>query len=154
MSATNQEIAIYETFVLTITAAEKRRQQASSLYVFLISTGYTLIGTIEDMRTTYILIPIIFISLIWWQTIIYFRNLAKAKFFVIGKMETGWTIKPFTDEYDKTKEINQNKIFHISLTYLEMAIPFLILVFSLVFLFYRIPYFYILNTLDSFLHIK
>ncbi|MGB0182040.1 MAG: RipA family octameric membrane protein, partial [Candidatus Puniceispirillales bacterium] len=81
-------------------------------------------------------------------------NLAKAKFFVIGKMETGWKIKPFTDEYDKTKEINQNKIFHISLTYLEMAIPFLILVFSLVFLFYRIPYFYILNTLDSFLHIK
>lgn len=85
MSATNQEIAIYETFVLTITAAEKRRQQASSLYVFLISTGYTLIGTIEDMRTTYILIPIILISLIWWQTIIYFRNLAKAKFLSLEK---------------------------------------------------------------------
>ena len=134
VSPTNQEIAIYNTFVSTITAAENRRQQASSIYVALISTGYTLIGTVDDVGTIYILIPIIFISLIWWRTIVYFRNLAKAKFSVIETMEINWKIKPFTDEYFKTKEINQNNIFPISLTHLEMVAPLFILVFSILFL--------------------
>lgn len=138
MSPTSQDIAIYDTFVSTITAAESKRQQASSIYVALISTGYTLIGTVDDVGTIYILIPIIFISLIWWRTIVYFRNLAKAKFSVIETMEMEWQIKPFTDENEKTKEMNQNNKFSIGLTHLEMVAPLFIFGFSILFLLFDV----------------
>lgn len=157
MSPTSQEIAIYGTFVSTITAAENRRLQASSIYGALITAGYTLIGIVDDVGIIYILFPIIFISLIWWQTIKYFRKLAKAKFSVIGTMEKDWSIKPFTDEHEETKIIEQKQMCNFNLTHLEMMTPILIFFFSSSFLLYNVIYLCIPNTIDAFLiflHIK
>ena len=138
INPTNQEVALYGFFVSTVTAAENRRQQASLIFILLISAGYTVIGTVEIDNYYYFLIPIIVFSIIWWRTIDYFRTLAEAKFKVIKEMEKSWQIKPFGDEYQYTKDLNKNKIISISLTHLEMTIPVLILIVSVGILLFHI----------------
>jgi len=131
MIPTNQEIALYNTFVSTITAAENRRQQTSSIFILVISAGYTVIGTIDTVNHYLLLILIIVVSIIWWRTIVYFRTLAKSKFKVIEQMEKSWEIRPFCDEYQHTKELNKKNIFPINLTFLEMGTPLMIIAVSL-----------------------
>ena len=83
MNPSKQNFALYEVFVSTITAAENRRQQASATYIFLISAGCTFIGTTNNINPSYIIVPIIIISLFGGERLSILGFLTQAKFKVI-----------------------------------------------------------------------
>lgn len=104
MSEQPSKIDLYSVFVQTIISNETRRQQASAIYLSLISVGVVALGSIELESKYFVLVPIMVVSVIWFLTIRYFRALAKAKFHVIEKLEQDWSIKPFELEWQHVKQ--------------------------------------------------
>jgi len=139
MTDQQQNLELYKTFVDTITATEQRRQQASGIYLSLLSAGAATLGIAKDLDPIYIVIPALTISLIWLTSLFYFRGLAEAKFKVINKLEADWPVKPFEFEWQAFKAIRQKKpLLKISLTYLEMVPPALIFLGGLIYLIVRL----------------
>ena len=114
---------LYSVFVETITANEQRRQQTSAIYLTLMSAGITILGTVEGLEPIYVIFPITIIGLIWLLSILYFRNLAQAKFSVIAQLEADWETKPFELEWAAFKVKRRSPLLRTGLTYLEMIIP-------------------------------
>ncbi len=123
MSESPRKLDLYNIYVNTIISNENRRQQASAIYLSLISAGLALIGSVKSINIYYLIFPAMAISIIWLLTIIYFRSLAQAKFKVIEEIEKDWDIKPFYSEWTHFKSQKRGAFFQISLTYLEMSIP-------------------------------
>ncbi len=86
--------------VTTITANEQRRQQISYVFITLIGLGSAGVGAFSDQfNPLYVSVPGIFLSFIWWSQIRFLKRLATAKWQVIGKMESTFSIKPFAEEW-------------------------------------------------------
>ena len=143
ISDEQRNLELYKTFVDTITATEQRRQQASGIYLSLLSAGAATLGIAKDLDPIFIVIPALTVSLIWLASIFYFRGLAEAKFKVINQLEAGWSLKPFDLEWEAFKKIREKKpILKVSLTHLEMVPPALIFLVSCVYLSIRFIQFF------------
>ena len=131
--STSELLILHQTYVQTITSNENRRQQLSSIYLSLIAAGVAFWGADSDIDPIFIVSPIFVISLIWFVSIRYFRLLAKAKFKTLEKIEAKFDIMPFSVEW----EIFSKKK-PIGLSLLDMAIPLMIFLPSLIYLAMRI----------------
>ena len=130
---------LYKTFVETITAAEQRRQQASAVYLSLISAGAAALGIANDLDQIYVVIPAMVVSIIWFSSIQYFRGLAEAKFKVIEKLEATWVIKPFKQEWEEFEKLKKkNPMLRVKLTQLETIPPIIIIISSTLYITYRL----------------
>ena len=125
MNKSPSNIELYSVYVTTIISNENRRQKTSIIYLSLISAGLAFARSVELI--SYVIIPV---SFIWLITIIYFRQLAQAKFKVIRELEKEWEIKPFDLEWKYFKDKN----FLMRLTFLEMCIPIMTLIFSFLYI--------------------
>ena len=96
-------LELYRIMVATITANEGRRQQASAVYMSLVSAGVAVLGA-GAVNPYFVLLPIMAIAAVWFVTIRYFRALAQAKFAVIVELEREWHIRPFAMEWQHLKE--------------------------------------------------
>jgi signal transduction histidine kinase len=138
MTENPSKLDLYSIYVTTIISNETRRQQASAIYLSLISAGLALIGSIKSINIYYVIFPAIAISVIWLLTIIYFRALAQAKFKVIGEIEKDWEIKPFNFEWKYFKSQKRGAFFRVSLTYLEMSIPIITFICSIAYILFDV----------------
>ena len=138
MNESPSKLDLYNIYVTTIISNENRRQQASAIYLSLISAGLALIGSIKSINIYYVIFPAIAISVIWLLTISYFRLLAQAKFKVIEEIEKDWDIKPFYSEWKHFKSQKRGAFFRISLTYLEMSIPIITFVCAVVYILFDV----------------
>lgn len=130
---------LYTVFVNALIATEQRRQQASTVYLSIISAGAAILGVSNKIDPIFVVIAIVATCLIWFTSLVYFRSLSKTKFKVISKMESKWKIKPFALEWKYFKKERKKNIFtRIDLTYLEMLVPLLIGLTGLVYLILRI----------------
>lgn len=125
MSDQPSEIELYSIFVDTITAAEQRRQQISSIYYSLLIAVFAFLGSDIKISSIYLTLPLSLISLIFFAKIQYFRNLATAKFAVIETLEKDWDVKPFEIEWNEFKNTRKFK-FSGFLTGLEALTPLLV----------------------------
>lgn len=121
-------LEVYRIFVATITAAENRRHQASTVYFGMIVALATVFDAFQDIRFWSIL-GIMLISVVWFLSVYSFRQLAKAKFHVIKKLEAKLPFAAFDAEEEERKKRQR-----IDLTHLEMAVPVLVFFLCLVIL--------------------
>lgn len=135
MSNQPTKLELYAIFVATITAKEQRRHQVAAIYVALISLGTAFLGVYTDLDPLYITAPVGLTALFWLLNMLYFRSLAKAKFAVIHEIEKDWDFRPFELEWQKLQE--QPRQMRISLTFVEILFPALILVGTLIYALYR-----------------
>ncbi len=134
MCDNKKNIEQYSIYVNTIIANENRRQQVSVVYISLVSAGLTLIKLDYISDNIYILRLISLISIVWFLQILYFRRLAKAKFYVIRKIEQQWDLKPFYEEWEymeRSKILSKMRL-RLRLTHLEAIIPVLIFICSII----------------------
>lgn len=122
-------LEVYRIFVATITAAENRRHQASTVYLGMIVALATVIGAFQDISFWSIL-GVMLISVVWLLSVYSFRQLAKAKFHVIKKLEAKLPFAAFGAEEKKRQRQKR-----IDLTCLEMTVPILVIVVCVVMLF-------------------
>lgn len=132
----SEKIEIYRTFVATITAAESRRQRASTAYLGMVAAIATVSIAVPGLSMIWPAMVILVVSLTWFATVACFRHLAKAKFAVIEEIESGMEIPAFRNEWRHFKR--QSNFFTRSLTYLEMIIPVMIALISGVYIAYRV----------------
>ena len=126
MGEKEEIVGIYCAYVQTITANEQRRQTLAAFYLSLVAAGIALIASEKDIQYIAIAIPISIVSLVWFSTVCYFRNLAKAKFKVIADLESNFEIKPFANEWIYYKA--EKGWLIIGLTRLELVIPIVIFI--------------------------
>lgn len=128
---------LYAIFVETITAAEQRRQQISSIYYSILIAVSAFLGSDIKVDTAYVILPFSLISLIFFAKIKYFRNLATAKFAVINELEKNWDIRPFEMEWAEFKKSGKFKFSGV-LTQLESAVPLLVALCGFIYSIYLI----------------
>jgi len=136
MSDKSENLAVYGIYVQTITANEQRRQALAAFYLSLVAAGIALLASDKITQYVAIAIPISIVSIVWFSTIKYFRNLAKAKFKVIEELENDFFIKPFAKEWEFYKSAGSR--FRISLTHIELIIPATIFVVSTSYVLYSL----------------
>ena len=124
---TKARLEIYSIFVQTITAAEHRRQQTSSVYLAMIVAVVTAAGAIRDIPLWLTAVVSFTIALVWLLSICYFRRLAKAKFHVIRQLEACFPMAAFKEEETEYKKGGRKQL---GLTFLEMIVPVAILLAS------------------------
>lgn len=121
-------LEIYRIFVTTVTAAENRRQQTSTVYLGMIVALTTVTSAFQDIRF-YSVVGVILISIFWLLSISYFRRLAKAKFHVIKILEAKLPFAAFdTENAFRTEGTKGKQRRRTELTHLEMAIPILVVI--------------------------
>ncbi len=135
MSNKQENVNIYGIYVQTITANEQRRQTLAALYLSLVAAGIALLASEKITHYIAVAIPISIVSIVWFATIKYFRNLAKAKFKVIEELEKDFEIKPFGREWEYYKM--EKGGLKIGLTHLELIIPIVIFTASSIYVLYR-----------------
>lgn len=91
---------LHSTMVDTITAAENRRQNYSTLSFGLISAGFALFGSDIDIDKIFISVPVLAISITWLVTVRFFAKLAKAKWDVVDEIEEELNVQPFRREWE------------------------------------------------------
>ena len=136
MSDRQEIVELYGIYVQTITANEQRRQALAAFYLSLVAAGIAMLASDKDIQYLTIAIPISIVSLVWFATISYFRNLAQAKFKVIGDLEAKFEIKPFTDEWRYYKDARGK--WRIGLTHLELIVPATLFITSISYIGYTI----------------
>lgn len=128
MSEKNNIVEIYGIYVQTITANEQRRQALAAFYLSLVAVGSALLASEKFTQYIAIAFPISIVSLVWFSSIRYFKNLAKAKFKVIDELEDTFEIKPFKHEWEYYKK--EKSVLRLGLTQLELIIPAFIFIIS------------------------
>lgn len=135
MSGQPTKFELYAVYVETITAKEQRRHQVAAIYVTVISLGTALLGIYENLEPLYVVAPVGVIALFWLLNMLYFRSLAKAKFAVIEEIEKDWDFRPFELEWQKLQE--QPRQMRVSLTFIEVLFPAVVLAGTLGYILYR-----------------
>lgn len=130
MTDKTELIELYKIVVNTITANEQRRQQGNAVYLSMVAAGMAAIGGIKNFDPVYLALPALPISLIWFASVRYFRQLARAKFRVIGEIEKNFSIRPFELEWQHFKSSTDGNLrlpkwlrLRFGLTHLEMCVP-------------------------------
>lgn len=110
---------LYKIVVDTISQNESKRLQANSTYLGIVVALATVSASVRDINLNVILLLCLVVSLIWFLTIKFHRDLAKAKFEVLGKLEDGMVIRPFAEEW----KIYKSHKYKLTLTQIELVVP-------------------------------
>ena len=112
-------LAQWQTCVEMANAVSERRDTMNNLFVTLNLAIVAAISFMWDTKTIFLLIAGIIVCVVWFLFIQNFRELNKAKFEVINKIESRLPIKAFADEW---KHLKKNRKY-IEGTKLEKVIP-------------------------------
>lgn len=130
-----ERLELYKVMIATITAAEQRRQQVTTVNISLVVAGMTALGGIKGLDPIYIALPALPLAVIWLSSIRFFRRVAKAKWEVVGELEREFEAQPFGDEWRTVKD--KLDVMPFGLTHLEMFIPAAIITASTLYLIFR-----------------
>lgn len=114
----NITVQIYQTYVDSLIAHENKRLQSNAMYGASSLAIAGLLPDITDLRLVYITLAVI--GILWFNKILYYRSLSKAKFFAINEIEKNLDQRPFQMEWTHFKE---NKIIPTELTWIELCVP-------------------------------
>lgn len=131
MDKTEQLLTMHTILVETACASETKRQSVSVSSAALISAGAAWVASDENLVRSYLILPLMIVSSIWFVTVRYYQQLAKAKWEVIGEIEDSLTFQPFKREWQLYKTRKHPLTFGPST--LEQVIPGLILCASTVY---------------------
>lgn len=134
------DIEIYKIYVESAEKNIDRRLQSNRYFFSLVGAifaSYVVIGqlketnqakTLFDLAESLMPIFLLILSVAWLLSVRAFRALSKAKYSVIAKLESNekFKKKPFTDEW-KEHDVN-----YFTGTRVEMSIPILFIVISLI----------------------
>lgn len=129
MAEEDQLLSMHSTLVETACASETKRQGVSVTSAGLISAGAAWVASDRDFVLPYLIIPVMIISSIWFVTVRYYQQLAKAKWDVIHEIEERLCFQPFKREWQLYK--NRKKPFTFGPSTLEQVVPALLFVSSL-----------------------
>lgn len=124
MDKDSQAIALHGKLVDTACASEAKRQSVSISSAALISAGAAWIASDRDFISVYLVFPLMVVSSIWFVTVRYYQQLAKAKWDVIHEIEDSLAYQPFKREWQIYKA--QKRPFTFGPSMLEQIIPALI----------------------------
>ncbi|WP_102269596.1 RipA family octameric membrane protein [Massilicoli timonensis] len=123
MKATDEKIEIilsqWQTCVEMANSVSQRRDTMNNIFITLNLAIVTAISISWDIKSLFILIAGIVISVIWLLFIRNYKMLNTEKFNVINDIEKKLPVKPFNDEWNKLKD---NKKYKDS-TKLEKTLP-------------------------------
>jgi hypothetical protein len=122
----DQLIALHSTLVTTACASESKRQNVSIASAGLISAGITIFGADRSFSFSYLIFPLLILSSIWFVTVRFYQNLAKAKWEVVHEIESKLPFAPFTREWDLYK--NERHFFTFGPSTLEQIIPAIVFI--------------------------
>jgi hypothetical protein len=97
----------------------------------LISAGIAIFAADKNFSFVYLIVPFLLVSSIWFVTVRFYQELARAKWDVIHDIEKSLAYAPFTREWECFERIKRPFTFGPST--LEQIIPALIFLFSLVY---------------------
>lgn len=102
---TQENLELYKVFVESVAQNEAKRLQANSTYMGFCGALAAVAASISGANIPLLAVAALLLSLIWYLTIRYHRDLAAAKFEVIDKLEATFSIKPYEEEerYMKAK---------------------------------------------------
>lgn len=112
-------INLYHIHSNLIAANELKRQQASQIYLAIIVAIIASRTYMSGMSVDLSAILVVIICGVWLFTIRYHRNLAAAKFKVIGEIEEHFPFKPFAREWEAFKATPHS----VELTKIERVLP-------------------------------
>lgn len=112
-------LAQWQTCVEMANAISERRDAMNNLFVTLNLAIVAAISFMWDTKTIFLLIAGIIVCVVWFLFIQNFRELNKAKFKVINKIESRLPIKAFDDEWRYLKKSRK----YIEGTKLEKVMP-------------------------------
>ena len=124
MDEAEQLVSMHATLVETACASETKRQSVSVTSAALISAGAAWIASDEDFVLIYLVLPFMVVASIWFVTVRYYQQLAKAKWDVIHEIEDKLAYQPFKREWELYKARKGRFTFGPST--LEQVIPALI----------------------------
>lgn len=124
MDKLSQAIALHGKLVDTACASETKRQSVSVTSAALISAGAGWVGSDRDFVLTFLILPLMTVSAIWFVTVRYYQQLAKAKWAVIHEIENELQFQPFKREWQLYQERKQRFTFGPSTV--EQVVPALI----------------------------
>jgi hypothetical protein len=120
--------ASYAAYVESALDNERKRQQANISYLSVISAIIVFSSNLDAIKPEYPLALTLIICVIWFSTILRFRQISQSKYRVIANMEAMKETRPFTEEWDGLS----GNTFLKELSMLEMAVPIAIFVFVIV----------------------
>jgi hypothetical protein len=127
----------HASIVATITAAEQRRQQNSSIYITLISAGIAAFSKVESGSQIFLAIALLLIAIVWLVKTRSYLQLSKAKWKVVTEIEENFVYKPFTREWQIFNQ-TKNPMLKLGIVALETIIPALVTIASIVYIIYWI----------------
>lgn len=123
----NTEITeIYAAYVSALLHNEGKRQNANQVYLTISLAVVTAYSTINGFPKLYAVSMIGFVAVIWILTILFYRNLSRAKFKVLLEMEKQLAFAPFSKEWEFMPESHKR----IGLTRLEICAPLALIAFA------------------------
>lgn len=128
MDKHSQAVALHGKLVDTACASETKRQSVSVTSAALISAGAAWVASDKDFVFAYLILPLMIVSAIWFVTVRYYQQLAKAKWTVIHEIEEELAYQPFKREWQIYKECKGRFTFGPSA--LEQIVPALIFLAS------------------------
>jgi len=126
-----QAIALHGKLVDTACASETKRQSVSVTSAALISAGAAWLASDKDFILIYLVLPLMIVSSIWFVTVRYYQQLAKAKWTVIHEIEEQLTCQPFKREWELYK--TRRSPFTFGPSTLEQVVPAVIFIASAVY---------------------
>lgn len=124
MDREEQLIALHSTLVETACASESKRQSISVASAGLVSAGFTIFASDKGFSFAYLTVPLLIISSIWFITVRFYQNLAKAKWDVVHEIESMLIYAPFKREWEIYK--SEKHLLSFGPSTLEQIIPALI----------------------------
>lgn len=121
MNDEDQLVAMHSTLVETACASESKRQSVSVTSAGLISAGAAWIASDAEFVHILLVPPLLIISSIWFVTVRYYQQLAKAKWDVIHEIEGRLVFQPFKREWQLYKQ--RKKPFTFGPSTLEQIVP-------------------------------
>lgn len=126
MGETDQLISLHATLVETACASESKRQSISVASTGLISAGVAIFAADQGFSFIYLSTPLLIIASIWFITVRFYQQLAKAKWEVVQEIERSLPYQPFTREWALFKKARGPLAFGPST--IEQIIPALIFI--------------------------
>jgi hypothetical protein len=131
VARSDELIALHSTLVETACASETKRQSVSVTSAALISAAAAWLASDRDFVFIYLVLPLMILTSIWFVTVRYYQQLAKAKWTVIHEIETQLSHAPFTREWELYKARKGRFTFGPST--LEQIVPASIFVASAIY---------------------